>query len=159
MSYADTVLKNHWNGHLPVDLDDILSKLDIEVRALDSSESDDIHGMACLEDGKKIVYVSLKDSVVRRRFTAAHEIGHHVLGHVTPDKHQLRDGKHIFTGNAQSYLESQANTFAAELLMPKFALEHAITEENIRTIEGLSDKFNVSQIAMRIRLQGLGFLR
>lgn len=158
MSYADTVLKNHWNGLLPVDLDDILSKLNIKVRTLDSSEPDDLHGMACLENGEKIIYVSLKDSIVRRRFTAAHEIGHHVLGHVSPLRPQLRDGKHIFTGDNQSILEHQANIFAADLLMPRFVLEHAILDENIRTVEALAIKFNVSQIAMRIRLERLGFL-
>lgn len=158
MSYADTVLSNYWNGKLPIDLDDILAKLDIEIRTLNESESNEIHGKACLENGNKVIYVNVNDSVVRRRFTAAHEIGHHVLGHVTPLRHQLRDGKHIFTGDKQSILEHQANVFAADLLMPKFALEHAILNENIRTVESLAAKFNVSQIAMRIRLERLGYL-
>lgn len=158
MSYADTVLKNHWDGKLPINLDDILAKLDIEVRILDESESSEIHGKACLENGNKVIYVNLNDSIVRRRFTAAHEIGHHVLGHVTPLRQQLRDGKHIFTGDKQSIMETQANIFAADLLMPKFALEHAILNENVQNIEALAFKFNVSQIAMRIRLERLGFL-
>lgn len=158
MSYADTVLNNYWNGKLPIDLDDILSKLNIEIKVLDGEDSKDIHGKACLEDGNRVIYVNINDSVVRRRFTAAHEIGHHVLGHVTPQRDQFRDGKHIFTGDKQSILERQANLFAADLLMPKFAVEHAILKENIRTIESLAFKFNVSQIAMRIRLEKLGFL-
>lgn len=158
MSYADTVLNKFWDGQLPVDLDHILNRLDIAVKVLEASESDDTSGIACIENGKRVIYVNLNDSVVRRRFTAAHEIGHHVLGHVTPEGRQFRDGKHIFTGDTQSIKETEANKFAADLLMPKLVLEHAILEENIRTIEALAAKFNVSQVAMRIRLENLGFL-
>jgi len=158
MSYADTVLKNFWDGFLPVDVNSIASKLGIEIRFL---SFDELHlsGMASLENGKRIIYVNPTDSLVRQRFTTSHELAHHVLNHVTPENPCFRDEKHTFNGDYASFQERDANRLGADILMPEYALRHSIEKENIRTVEELASKFNVSERAMYYRLKGLNFVR
>lgn len=158
MSYADTVLKNFWDGYLPVDVSSIATKLGIEVRFL---SWDELHlsGMACLENGKRIVYVNPDDSLVRQRFTLSHELAHHILNHVTPNDPCFRDERHTFNGDYSSFQERDANRLGAEILMPEYAIRHSIEKENIRTVEGLASKFNVSERAMYYRLKGLNLVR
>jgi len=47
----------------------------------------------------------------------------------------------------------------AEILMPEYAIRHSIDKENIRTIENLAVKFNVSEQAMYYRLKDLNLIR
>jgi hypothetical protein len=63
----------------------------------------------------------------RRRFTCAHELGHHVFGHGT-SLDQLR-GPHTDSSNPQEFL---ADCFAASLLMPKTAIDAAINRRGWR---------------------------
>ena len=158
MSYADTVLKNFWDGFLPVDVNSIAAKLDIEVRFL---SWDELHlsGKASLENGKRIIYVNPTDSIVRQRFTLSHELAHHLLNHVTPENPCFRDEKHTFNGDYASIQERDANRLGADILMPEYAIRHSIEKENIRTVEGLASKFNVSERAMYYRLKGLNLVR
>ena len=51
--------------------------------------------------------------VTLQRFTAAHELGHHVLGHALSI-----DSADNIMGNSQSYQELAAQSFAANFLMP-----------------------------------------
>ncbi|WP_151867767.1 ImmA/IrrE family metallo-endopeptidase [Acinetobacter soli] len=158
MSYADTVLKNFWDGFLPVDINSIASKLGIEVRSLDLDELH-LSGKASLENGKRMIYVNPTDSLVRQRFTSSHELAHHILNHVTPENPCFRDEQHTFNGDYISFQERDANRLGAEILMPEYAIRHSIDKENIRTVEGLASKFNVSERAMYYRLKGLSFVR
>lgn len=57
----------------------------------------------------------------RRRFTCAHEIGHHVFNHGT-SLDQMR-GLHTDSSDPEEFL---ADSFAASLLMPKTAIDAAI---------------------------------
>jgi Zn-dependent peptidase ImmA (M78 family) len=158
MSYADTVLKNFWDGFLPVDVNSIATKLGIEVRFLSWDELS-LSGKASLEEGKRIIYVNPSDSLVRQRFTLSHEMAHHILNHVTPENPCFRDEKHTFNGDYVSIQERDANRLGAEILMPEYAIQHSIDKENIRTVEGLASKFNVSERAMYYRLKGLNLVR
>lgn len=158
MSYADTVLKNFWDGFLPVDVNSIATKLGIEVHFLGWDEFH-LSGKASLENGKRMIYVNPMDSLVRQRFTASHELAHHILNHVTPEDSCFRDEKHSFNGDYASFQERDANRLGAEILMPEYAIRHSIDKENIRTVEGLATKFNVSERAMYYRLKGLNLVR
>lgn len=158
MSYADTVLKKFWDGFLPVDINSIAEKLDIEVRFLDYDELH-LSGKASLENGKRIIYVNPTDSIVRQRFTSSHELAHHLLNHVTPENPCFRDEKHTFNGDYASIQERDANRLGADILMPEYAIRRLIEKENIRTVEGLALKFNVSERAMYYRLKGLNLVR
>lgn len=158
MSYADTVLKTYWDGFLPVDIGSIANQLEIEIRNLNWDEQN-LSGKATLENGRRIIYVNPSDSLVRKRFTTSHELAHHILNHVTTDTPCYRDEKHTFNGDYASIQERDANQLGAEILMPEYAIRHSIEKENIRTVETLALKFNVSERAMYYRLKGLNLVR
>ncbi|MPX98098.1 ImmA/IrrE family metallo-endopeptidase, partial [Salinivibrio sp. VYel6] len=109
-------------------------------------------------DGTKLAYVNSRDSVNRQRFTLAHEIGHHVLGHVTPGSGKMRDYPGSFSSNSIRWEEIEANNFAAELLMPEEAVKYMVYHQAMSSIEELARAFQVSEVAMHYRLTNLGII-
>ena len=132
---------------------------------------DDISGALIRSGDLKGIVVNASQALVRKRFTIAHELAHYILKHV--DKDHLdwqftvirRDGR---SSEAEDFQEIAANFFAASLLMPKQFLREDL-EQSKRfngefrieetDIELLSHKYKVSEVAMRYRLQNLGFMR
>ena len=101
------------------------------------------------------IFVNNNHHTHRRRFTIAHEIGHFVL-----------HGDLIGDGIAEDYLlradgfpnriETEANKFAASLLMPRhLMIDYQI--QGILSIPELAKIFNVSKDAMSIRLLGIPY--
>ena len=125
---------------------------------------DDISGM--LERVSEGVYkctYNASDAITRQRFTVAHELGHYMLhrkliGDGVDDNKAYRStdaGKYHNTaiGPAQ---ETEANKFAAAVLMPTNLVKAKMTEHPDVGDNGLAHIFNVSMQAMAIRLRGLG---
>ncbi len=94
---------------------------------------------------KASIFVRSGDSDKRKRFTVAHELGHLVL-HAEPGTTHYRDT--TFVG---SYKETQANRYAADLLMPLWML-HPLVMKWGPDVERLARLFVVSNRAMEIRL-------
>lgn len=99
-----------------------------------------------------VALIAGKDAAVRRRFTLAHELGHHFLGH----------GAGFDTNSSLSDEvdpdESSANRFAAEFIAPRPAVERFISEleDDSPTLElvcRLANHFAISPKAARIRLE------
>ena len=94
---------------------------------------------------------------VRQRFTAAHELGHYIyhrdlLGAGTGDTRAYRAENTPFDNKSiQPMHERQANSFAANLLMPRSSIA-TLQNQGITSVQGLADRLQVSQDAMRIRL-------
>src|SRR5690606_38966265 len=106
----------------PVDVERIADLLGIEVRETVDSEHIGAIGKIFSENGTVTIWINpLENSYgPRRRFTIAHEIGHYCL-HLSDSKRGFVDTKTTMS-RSESYwdiYESQANSFAAELLMPK----------------------------------------
>lgn len=155
----------------PVNLERIAKRLGIEV--MNDDLGDELSGVLIKEGGKLVIVVNGDHHENRRRFTLAHEIGHHVLGHsgemfVDKTLRQKavivrRDGRSSEGTDAD---EIQANRFAAELLMPKQMIETEVSKRlSGRTpptpevlVGDLAAQFRVSRQAMGIRLVNLGFL-
>lgn len=104
--------------------------------------------------GRFVIRVNKSDSARRQRFTVAHEIGHFLL-----HRDQIGDGIRddvLYRSELSDWREAQANRMAADLLMPdslvKEWLRYAETLKVENTVAFLSDKFNVSEAAMKIRL-------
>lgn len=116
--------------------------------AFDDGEFSSYCGVAYIEDGKQYIIFNGDDPLPRQRFTIAHEIGHHVLGH-TKTSARLRDPN--FTD--KSPIETAANNFAAELLVPMEILEIAIGDDLSKSRLELSEMFGVSEAVMSIRLE------
>lgn len=152
--------------------------------AIDTTQAlpQDLAGRLYVE--QRIIEVRRDDIAPRQRFTVAHEVGHyrmhviieklHLVGFscnsdavTLPDTqidHTLFPGfeAHILPTtklNAQDQrrIEIEANTFAAELLMPASLVEQAI-EEYGKDVNTLATKFEVSRQAMQYRLEALLFL-
>jgi hypothetical protein len=103
------------------------------------------------------IWVRRDESETRRRFTIAHEIGHHFL-HSDGVKVLCRPADVDQADEAEKAKERQANRFAAELLMPEpLVREHADAAGPDAT--ALARSFAVSPIAMAFRLVNLGYLK
>ena len=97
-------------------------------------------------------------SLVRQRFTVAHELGHYIyhrdlLGDGVGDTLAYRTDDAELPPNSKIKLEHerQANTFAANLLMPR-ALMEKLQRQGIRSAAALADRLQVSEEALKIRL-------
>jgi Zn-dependent peptidase ImmA (M78 family) len=113
------------------------------------------------DDG--LAFVRADDVLPRRRFTAAHELGHAVL-------HGDRMGRYVAdtaiseADDATSEMEREANLFAAELLMPEEVIRARAEElrsnysacPRLVLAYRLASELLVSREAMRYRLKTLG---
>jgi|TARA_R110002050_G_scaffold297886_1_gene460006 Zn-dependent peptidase ImmA (M78 family) len=89
----------------------------------------------------------------RQRFTIAHEIGHHVQHGAFKD--EFIDTNFFRNGDSNK-MEAEANSFAAELLMPKDKFDRFISDVSSKT-EDIASHFQVSSMAVRIRAKELGY--
>jgi len=141
----------------PVDIYSIIDDLGIEFRC--PHLDDEISGM--LERTPTGVYrisVNASHPEVRRRFTAAHELGHYVyhrdlIGDGVDDDRLYRSTSvgQYFNQNIKAAEETQANRFAANVLMPTKLIEE-LQRRGTKGIEALADSLLVSKAAIRIRL-------
>jgi Zn-dependent peptidase ImmA (M78 family) len=104
-----------------------------------------------------VAVIAGKDTPVRRRFTLAHELGHHCLGHGdrldTPET--IRD--------APTQDEVDANQFAAAFIAPQEAVESFVesladASPSLELVCRVSNHFAVSAQMARIRLETCGIL-
>ncbi len=98
------------------------------------------------------IYVNEFDSPTRQRFTIAHELGHLALHKEQGNIVDFRDS--IFNKNIFDPKETEANIFAAELLMPKEEFIQSYNK-NPGAFFLLSLKFDVSALAVKIRIDNL----
>jgi Zn-dependent peptidase ImmA (M78 family) len=96
------------------------------------------------------IVVNARDPLVRQRFTVAHEIAHFVLHKECIGNGLTENAMHRAEG-LSNWQEVEANKMAADILMPVDLVSAEIGAGN-RNLETLAAKFNVSQIAMAIRL-------
>jgi Zn-dependent peptidase ImmA (M78 family) len=128
----------------------------------------DVSGLLIREEGRLIIGVNERHPEPRQRFTIAHEIGHLVLHRgrplvVDPVRINLRDSRSSLATDLE---EIEANSFAAELLMPRsLVLRHFRSMADTgatsldRVTRDLAIGFGVSEQAMEYRLSNLGLLR
>ncbi|WP_174076720.1 ImmA/IrrE family metallo-endopeptidase [Agrobacterium tumefaciens] len=146
----------------PVPVDRIVRGMGITVQY--APFDGDLSGMAFVKDGKKVIGVNSLHSVTRQRFTIAHELAHFVLHlerletKVHVDKGVLR--RDTLASEGTDDVEIEANTFAAEFLMPKSLLVTALAGKNLdleddEAIASFAKKFKVSPMALQYRLQQL----
>jgi transcriptional regulator with XRE-family HTH domain len=112
---------------------------------------DALSGILLEVDGGAIVGINENHHERRQRFSLAHELGHHLLGHAGRFHIDLSDTD---PPGFDYRSERAANEFAADLLMPR-RLVTAWAERDPST-DGLARAFNVSEIAMGYRLVNLG---
>lgn len=118
-------------------------------------KDDKICGFLDIEEHK--IWVNYNDSPKRQNFTIAHELGHWLL-HRKEIEENPQSYKVLFRyplGQATDFRETQANKFAANLLVPTEMLK--VCEKAKFSEEQMSDLFNVSTTVISYRLQQEGF--
>ena len=114
----------------------------------------DISGMVKNSKEVKQIFINNQDIPSRQRFTLAHEIGHILLHHDNLDKDfDVVDYRNNGISNRK---ESEADSFAASLLMPKERAKNvwAFYED----VDDFAEEFGVSKMAASIRLRYLGLI-
>lgn len=107
----------------------------------------------------QIVY-NKRHAPVRQRFTIAHELGHYylhrdILGKGTGDTKAYRsEVPGHCNADITPWHETEANAFAADLLMPKNLIQGWVKEG--LGFEEIRSKLEVSQSALSFRLNNLG---
>jgi Zn-dependent peptidase ImmA (M78 family) len=159
---------------IPIDVETIAELLDIRV-VFESLPYETSSVLIREGDGKRVIGVNARHSRKRQRFSVAHEIGHATL-HLDDEPRDdgeaavsrplevlFRDG---LASSGTSGIEIEANTFAANLLMPQLLVHEAFRDcwdrEPSRPLDSvlddLANEFDVSNQAMRYRLVNLGLI-
>ncbi len=159
--FAAQTLRDHGLFSIPVDPVLVANRTGIRVHNAKFAE-DGIAGMVARRGDKRTILVNQSDPLQRKRFTIAHELGHHFL-HLMEDDGEfvdtvvdlfrLQDAEQAARAEHRRR-EIQANQFGAALLMPAELLRRA--HEDTKGVDDLAALFQVSQSAMAIRLSQLG---
>jgi len=152
---------------IPVPVKSVAEKLGAFV--VPSGELDASVAGLLIRDAKRgtVICYRAADSRTRQRFTIAHEIAHLILH---PGRPLLIESSIPIEYNARTPTagygtpveETEANQFAAALLMPQFAIDHEVQNAIYRSgidneaIGRLARHFGVSPSALQYRLINLG---
>lgn len=129
-------------------------------------EDENIAGF--LDIKNKEIYVNADDSLGRKRFTIAHELGHYMLEHKI-DKYDVLYRKAIsdYSGysDEEKVREQEANYFAGCLLVPENILSQTLLDAGIdidkdellsnKEMSFLSDTFKVSGQVIGFRIKDI----
>lgn len=159
---AQALLVEHSVKAAPVPIERIVKscRIRVEYAPLDSTLS----GLAHIRDGIPVIGINTLHAPTRQRFTLAHE-----LAHIRLHRGELERTVHVDRGSLRrdslsaagvSPIEIEANTFAAELLMPTEFLIRALKGRSVdleddKAVATLAKRFRVSDAAMRYRLSAL----
>lgn len=111
-------------------------------------------GLFCLEPAQwALVYNDKITSPGRIRFTQAHELGHFLLHLAIQDSFQCSQADVVRWGPGQKLMESEADEFASNLLMPMVQFRAATSGQpiNLDLLSAASDQFGVSLTAACLR--------
>lgn len=137
----------------PVPVQELAGRCGVRVHAL--NVEDGISGLLLELDSGPVIGYAAHEIEARRRFTIAHELGHHLLRHY--DNFHIDPYRTASDGHPPGYDwrdERAANEFAAQLLMP--AAWVTAEFKRTRNLAALAARFEVSQEAMGYRLANLG---
>lgn len=149
--YAERVGKHHqiYSSDGRADLDRLLHALGGRIEVSPSFVADE--ALTVYEPGNFVVHLPPLTSDRRDRFTVAHELGHYFLHYL----YAKRDDHTSFARGSRNRAETQANYFAASLLMPSepFKAAHSQSGDDWWAIGNL---FGVSPRAAEVRAEVLG---
>jgi Zn-dependent peptidase ImmA (M78 family) len=160
---AQRVLASH-PYTLPIDVHQIAQDQGLTV--IEQELEEHISGLLVIKDGKGTIAVNKSHHLNRQRFTVAHELGHYLLH--GPGGGVFIDATPVFfrdmiSHEGRSLEEVAANTFAAELLMPRQQVMELLRQEPIDAFDDLAlrriaNMFGVSAQALTIRLTKLNLI-
>lgn len=137
----------------PIVLNQVVKRLQTEfvltVRGTKEHLPPEVFAITHTDDDGTIIGYNENATVTRQRFSVAHEIGHLKMGHT--------HGQSSIDLDSTDNDEMEANTFAAELLIPQAMLAKDI-KNGIRDPEILAKRYQVSSDAMWWRLSKTGLM-
>lgn len=147
---------------LPIPVDRIAKT--IGAHLVYSPLDEELSGMVFVKGNQTIIGVNSFHHPNRQRFTISHEIGHlemhrqFISAHVHVDKKFTVLMRDMNSATGTDRLEIEANRFAAELLMPEWAVQRVLKQNEIdidddKAIGELARKFRVSRQAFEYRLR------
>ena len=130
---------------------------DVPVAVLGLGEG--VAGAYLVRRGQAFIFLNGSETVKRQRFTLAHELGHHRLGHSA-----VVDGIEAVHGSTRDPVEQEANAFAAEFLAPEQALRNWMTSHDdpvldLASIVRMAGWFGISAPATYWRLVNADILQ
>lgn len=151
---ARRVLAENFITQPPVPINTILSNYGIKSLEVDIDES--IAGL--LDPDDRAIFVNSRDSIKRKTFTLAYELGHFLL-----HEKQIKRNPDIaifyrkpIGSTEYSTVEKEAIKFASSLLVPEEFLNEVIQRHgSIAKPKVLSDVFGVTQEVVMYRLKEL----
>ncbi|DAA89077.1 TPA: hypothetical protein CPT87_02880 [Candidatus Gastranaerophilales bacterium HUM_5] len=159
-------VRDRYVHSIPVDVVSLANDLGIEVYEKEF-ENKSISGYISHDNNGYFICVNKKHPATRKQFTIAHEIGHFVRhrelldnGSLLPTLYKIGDGINVcipradFMSPEYRRLESEANRFAADLLMPQAEFIQKANE--CEDLTELAKAFKVSVGAASIRANNLG---
>lgn len=154
---ADKILRAYWGDEgFPVDPVAIARELGVFV--FNADIPGDVSGLLRKHPGQAPeIYLDVDDPIVRRRFTCAHELGHYV-SHADRDETEFSfvDYRGTLATERTNPEDVFANTFAANLLMPRQKVVELHRDGWSRP--EMARFFHVSLEAMNDRMSSLGLV-
>ena len=144
---AWNILINEEITELPVKIGPLCRNMGITLRHFTPTDNND--GKSLILDGRAVILVSDQCSIARQRFTAAHEMGHILLGHV--GEYQLVNRE---PSSADNPIEQAANVFASRVLAPACVLWAL----GARTPEQIAELCEISYTAAKFRAERMMLL-
>jgi Zn-dependent peptidase ImmA (M78 family) len=152
------IIERYWD-RAPVDIQSIIRDAGIlySEEPLGPKES----GLLDRYFGGYRIVVNIDHPLPRRRFTAAHELGHYVYHRdligdgISDAAYRTNDSGRYRNAKIRPRHETEANQFAATVLMPEALINRLSHEENLpipARIDDLARLLEVSEQALRIRL-------
>jgi Zn-dependent peptidase ImmA (M78 family) len=152
LAYRSTIeVVGSFLDRAPVDLWGMAERLGLMVRET-KEWPNDISGSIQRAGDKFLIKVNANHAPTRRRFTLAHEIAHYVL-HRDLIGNGITDNA-LYRSEQPGFIETQANTYAANILMPAKLMRSAWAE-GLCSCEAIAGKFEVSLQAAAIRIETL----
>ena len=156
-AHAANELLEKADVHAPaVDVEQLCRRCGVLV--LRRSFPEDLSGLVFVHGDGAVIGVNKHHSETRQRFTIGHELGHYLLRH--HERSPAGENRfHIDLAETQPpgfdwRAERAANDFAADVLMPRRLMSAAF--QHWQDPIELASRFEVSQVAMGIRLLELG---
>mgnify|MGYP005853684599 CR=1 FL=1 len=147
---------DRYTSEYPVKLGQLAKELEASVKI--SSMNTGVSGQIMREDSHYLIRVNRHEARERQRFTIAHELAHLILHKSVIDSSPdgIKDNV-LYRSGAPERIEYEANRLAADIVMPMALVEKVLREEfdgvvTEATIESLAARFQVSKVAMEIRL-------
>lgn len=148
----EELLERSGSRGVPVNVAGLAEYLGLDV--VEEPMDDEMSGYLEFRGGRWVAGLNIYHHPNRKRFTLAHEIAHFILHR--DEKQRFVDEVFARRQGGADPKEREADTFAAEILMPESAFRSAITA-GVKSVQELAARFSASTAAVQVRARSLGY--